>query len=128
VRLLLDTCALLWLALEPSRLSKDAVAAINDPQNSLHLSDASLLEIVLKNAAGKLPLSEPPRTWAPKQLAFFHIESEPLMAEAIFRSGELPKVHADPFDRLIAAEAIVNEFTLLTPDTPLRALGATCVW
>ncbi len=49
MNLLLDTCAFLWLAAEPRRLSKAARAALNDPSNQLVLSDVTLWEIVLKN-------------------------------------------------------------------------------
>jgi PIN domain nuclease of toxin-antitoxin system len=65
MRLLLDTCAFLWLAGQPMKLSAPAVAAINNAQNTLFLSDVSVWEIVLKHAAGKLPLPEPPRVWLP---------------------------------------------------------------
>jgi PIN domain nuclease of toxin-antitoxin system len=61
VNVLLDTCAFLWLAGQPSKLSPAAVAAIDDPSNEVFLSDATVWEIVLKYGAGKLPLPGPPR-------------------------------------------------------------------
>jgi len=63
VKLLLDTCALIWLASEPEQLSAEAVKAINDPGSILQVSQASLWEIILKHGAGKLSLPEPPRSW-----------------------------------------------------------------
>ena len=126
--LLLDTCAFLWLSAEPTKLSAAATKQINDAENTLCLSSISILEIVLKHSAGKLQLPESPRLWIPKQLAFFQISLLPLSQETIFLAGELPKVHADPFDRLIAADAITRDFLLLTPDTPMQALGAKCTW
>lgn len=56
MRLLLDTCVFLWLATEPSRLTQKATVALDDEQNELFLSDASIWEITLKLKAGKLPL------------------------------------------------------------------------
>ncbi len=128
MKLLLDTCTFLWLALSHERLSAAATKAINDPATELFFSDVSIWEIVLKNTAGKLPLPDTPRSWIPSRLAFFHIQSAPLDHEAIFTSGELPLVHADPFDRLLAAQAISDRLVLLTPDVQLKSLGAATLW
>ena len=82
----------------------------------------------MKHSLGKLELPEIPRLWVPQQTDFFRIERLPLEQEEIFRSGELPRVHADPFDRLLAAQAMENGMTILSPDTPLSLLGASRIW
>jgi PIN domain nuclease of toxin-antitoxin system len=128
VRFLLDTCALLWLAAQPIKLSQAATAAINDSENELFFSDTSVWEIVLKHAAGKLPLSEPPRIWIPKQVAFFRLQPLNISAEALFKSGELPLIHNDPFDRLLAAQALLHGLKFISPDPPFRAFGVDCLW
>ena len=128
MNLLLDTCAFLWLAASPSKLSSPAEAAINDLSNQLYLSDVSIWEIVLKHAAGKLPLPEAPRTWIPKQTTFFQIGRQTIDPESLYRSGELPWGHRDPFDRLLAAQAIAHGLTIVTPDLPLNQLGARTCW
>lgn len=128
MNLLLDTCAFLWLALPQGKLSAAATALLNDPLNCLFLSDVSIWEISLKHATGKLPLPDAPRQWMPRRLAFFQIHTVALTHGAIYRSGELPRVHADPFDRLLAAQAMEAGMTLLSPDTPLSLLGASRVW
>lgn len=128
MKLLLDTCAFLWLAGRPSRLSAQAVEAINDPANDLYLSDASIWEIALKFSKRKLPLPEKPRIWISKQTKFFHIEPVTIEAEALLRSGELPPVHEDPFDRLIAAQALGQSFHLISPDAPFPRYGVNCIW
>ena len=91
---LLDTCVFLWLALEPARLSKRAVEAINTAPKRF-FSSAGLMEIAIKHSAGKLPLPENPRAWAASRLAFFQVDLLPLDSEVIFLSGELPRVHSD---------------------------------
>ena len=96
MRLLLDTCAFLWLAGQPAKLSAAATAAINDSQNELFLSDTSVWEIVLKHTAGKLPLPDPPRIWLPKQTIFFQIQPLRISPEAIFKTADLPLLHRDP--------------------------------
>lgn len=128
MNLLLDSCAFLWLAAKPGKLSRAAVAALEDPASELYLSDASVWEIVLKYGKGKLPLPEAPRTWIPRQLAFFQIQRAPIESEALFRSGELPPIHHDPFDRLLAAQALVEPFLFVSPDAPFRAFAVACIW
>lgn len=124
---LLDTCVFLWLALEPARLSKRAVEAINSAPKRF-FSSASLMEIAMKHSAGKLPLPENPRAWTTSRMAFFQIELLPMDAEVVFLSGELPRLHSDPFDRLIAAESLHRNIPVITPDEPISALGARRIW
>ena len=126
--LLLDACAFLWMAMPQGKLSENAAAHLNDRANTLFFSDVSIWEICLKHSIGKLPLPDEPRRWVTEQLAFHQIKSLPLIQGAIFRSGELPRVHADPFDRLLAAQAIESGMTILSPDTPLSLLGASRIW
>ncbi len=125
---LLDTCSFLWLALEPGRISPAARQVLDDPRTIRRLSQASVLEIVLKHRAGKLPLPLPPESWIPSRRAFFQLEDLPLDETVIYRSGVLPAGHEDPFDRLIAAHAIESGSTLLSPDIPLSLLGASRIW
>ena len=128
MNILLDTCAFIWLAMPQGKLSARASASIDDPANSFFLSDVSVWEVSMKHASGKLALPGIPRIWVPQQTAFFSIERLPLEQEEIFRGGELPRVHADPFDRLLAAQAMENGMTILSPDTPLSLLGASRIW
>lgn len=128
LNLLLDSCAFLWLAVKPAKLSSAAKAAIEDRDSDLYLSDASVWEIALKHSKGKLPLPEAPRFWIPRQVAFFQIKRLPIDAEALFRSAELPSMHQDPFDRLLAAQALAGPLRLISPDAPFRAYAVDCIW
>ena len=65
MRLLLDTCAFLWVAQQPALVSRAARDAIDDPANELFVSDVSVWEITMKHSAGKLPLPASPRRWIP---------------------------------------------------------------
>lgn len=125
---LLDTCTFLWLALDPSRISPAAKKVLDAPRTVRRLSQVSVLEIVHKHRAGKLPLPLPPDVWIPSRRAFFQLEDLPMDEAVIFRAGSLPGGHADPFDRLIAAHAIESGSTLLSPDLPLSTLGASRIW
>ncbi len=124
----LDTCTFLWLALPSGKLSEVATGILNDSANEFVLSDVSVWEITLKHAVGKLPLPMEPRDWVPTRAAFFQVKFLPLTHDVIFRSGELPKTHMDPFDRLLAAQALCEQLTMLSPDLPLSLLGAARVW
>lgn len=128
MRLLLDTCAFLWLATEPSRLSQTATNALDDEQNELFLSDVSIWEITLRHKAGKLPLPDAPRLWIPDELQFHGIQSVPIASEAMFVACELPGDHRDPFDRLIAAHAQLGGFQLISPDDAFKTLGIVPLW
>lgn len=128
VKYLLDTCVFLWVSQQPDMLSRAATAVIDDRANELFVSDVSVWEVTLKHSTGKLPLPGSPRIWIPEKFAHHMFKPMRLDHEAIFRSGELPRKHADPFDRLIAAQAIESGMTILSPDTPLSLLGASRIW
>lgn len=128
MKCLLDTCTFLWLAQQPAMISNTAARAINDQDNLLFVSDVSLLEITCKHAAGRLPLPGVPRTWLAGKLARHQLDSLAVTHDAIFLSGEIPMSHSDPFDRLLAAQAIVEGLTILSPDVPLSDLGASRLW
>jgi PIN domain nuclease of toxin-antitoxin system len=125
---LLDTCTFLWLTTRPDQLSRNAAALIEDPANALALSDVSVWELSLKASAGKLKFEHSLRSWIPQKRAVHKLVSLPLNENAIYLSGELPDVHRDPFDRLLAAQAIESGMTMLSPDKPLTDLGASRIW
>ena len=125
---LLDTCTFVWLCAEPERLSPRAKAAINGGSGSLALSQISILEISLKWAAGKIILPQPPRVWIETQTNLWQLNVIPIADDDIYRMTELPRVHLDPFDRLLVATAINRRFSLLTPDEWLHQYPVHCVW
>ena len=113
MRLLLDTVALILAVESPQELSKRAAAAIENPANILELSAISLSEIAIKSARGKLKLSDNLMRRAVEELG---LRILPYTAEHAFRLFALPPHHADPFDRQIIAQALVEDIPLLTCD------------
>lgn len=109
MNVLLDTCTFLWLTLEHAKLSKLAVATINDESNRFFLSDVSSWEICLKNHSGRLELPAAPAIWLPAQRRFHHLAPLSIRETDLFLTTSLPPLHHDPFDRLIAAQAIGND-------------------
>jgi PIN domain nuclease of toxin-antitoxin system len=96
MKVLLDSCTFLWLAMEPEKLSPLAVATINDEANQLFLSDVSLWEIALKNHAGKLPLPDRPAIWLPEQRAFHQLTPVAIIESAVFLTSDLPRIPQRP--------------------------------
>ena len=127
LKALLDTCTLIWLASDPGWLGTDAARAI-DEADDLFLSDVSVWEIGLKWAAGKLTLPVPPRSWLRGQGIAWSLAPVPITREHLLRSFELPALHRDPFDRLLVAQEIMEDMTLLTPDPAIAAYPVPVLW
>ena len=128
MRYLLDTCSFIWLCAEPSKLSAEASKIIDAEDTDLLLSDVAALEIMLKWAAGKIGLPTPPRQWIEKQISEWSLSSLRIARDDIYRTGELPIHHKDPFDRLLVATALNNNLTIITPDEAIHAYPVACVW
>ena len=125
---MLDTCTFIWLCSSPDKLSVTAVEFIDAPDTRLLLSEVSILEIVVKWNAGKLGLPDPPRRWIESQIAAWSLESRALGREEMYRAGELPHHHRDPFDRLLVAAAISANAIILTPDDMVHRYPVSCRW
>lgn len=127
-RYLLDTCTFIWLTSAPGQLSAEAASKLGEEGHERHISLASVWEISLKYRVGKLPLPQPPRYWIEEQARLQNIEIMDLVRESIYCSAELPAIHNDPFDRLIAAEGLVHHLTVISPDAPFNAYGCKTIW
>lgn len=113
---LLDTHAFLWWDAEPTKLSGRARAAISDPASTVLLSVVSVWEMQIKAQLGKLTLRLPlPRVIAEQQAN--GIQVLPATLAHVLAVEDLPNVHKDPFDRLLAAQSIMEgaEFTTADP-------------
>jgi PIN domain nuclease of toxin-antitoxin system len=128
MRLLLDTCTLLWFLTNDPKLTPAAKAAIEDPSNERWLSPISLLEIALKVRLGKLHLHVSFGTLFPAQLLANDIHLLSLEVGHIEPLTTLPLHHRDPFDRLLATTALVEGITLVSPGTAFDAYGFTRMW
>ena len=115
--LLLDTHVLLWANEAPERLSSEAVAALEDPANDLLVSSISVAEIEIKRRLGKLTLEHSCQTLA-AQLDALWLDLTAVHAMAL---RTLPYLHADPFDRLLIAQAMTEGHTLVTTDKKVLA-------
>lgn len=121
MRVLLDTHALLWALAEPHRLSPSAADLIRDPANSLLASAASAWEIATKYRLGKLPSAQPIVAGYAAHLSLLRAEELPVRSAHALRAGTLAVDHRDPFDRMLAAQALVEGLPLLTSDPAFGA-------
>lgn len=128
MRLLLDTVALLWLTTGDPRLSRRAKELFADPANELFLSVISCWEIALKHSLGRLPLPEPPEQFVPARRKAYGLVTLPLDEESALYVTRLPKLHADPFDRMLTCQAIVHGLPILTPDDEIAQYAVRTVW
>jgi PIN domain nuclease of toxin-antitoxin system len=113
---LLDSCSLLWLTDNPRRLSEPARRAISHPAAAVHVSAASAWELGIKVARRKLTLPRPVSEWFTEVCRRYALREIPVSGLLAAKSTELPRLHADPFDRLLAASALELGLTVLTPD------------
>ncbi|HTH49261.1 MAG TPA: type II toxin-antitoxin system VapC family toxin [Candidatus Limnocylindria bacterium] len=117
MKLLLDTCALLWLAENSASLSTAARQAIVSNPDELFVSAISAFEIGLKHRRGRLNLGLDPETWWQIATAHHGLAVVPISDEIALASTALPLLHADPCDRIIIATASCIGARMLTSDS-----------
>ncbi len=116
MRLLLDTHCWLWMLTAPERFGATALAVVEDGSNQLLFSAASAWEIAIKHALGKLALPEPPERYVPERMHDSGVTGLPVVHRHALRVAALPPHHRDPFDRMLVAQAQVEDVALLTAD------------
>jgi PIN domain nuclease of toxin-antitoxin system len=116
LKLLLDTHVLLWAAGMPQRLSSEAMHLIEDPDNQLIFSVVSLWEISIKNSLGRSDFQVDPRLLR-RGLLDNGYEELPITGQHAVAISGLPSLHADPFDRMLVAQSMVEGVLLLTSDS-----------
>ena len=116
MRLLLDTHVFLWYITADPKLPESFRAATQDASNDVFLSSISVWEAVIKHGLGKLSLPTLPATYLPQQRTAHGIAALPVDEGAMVHLAELPPIHRDPFDRLLIAQAMQHELTLMTVD------------
>jgi PIN domain nuclease of toxin-antitoxin system len=123
VKLLLDTHLLLWVAGQPGRLSQETRELIEDKENELIFSTASLWEVVIKRGLGRDDFKVDPRLLRRGLLDNGYSEL-PISSEHVMAIETLPPLHKDPFDRVLIAQALVEGITLLTTDVVVAGYPA----
>ena len=128
MRLLLDTVTFIWMAEGHSRLSAAALSLIADASNEVFLSVASAWEIAVKRDLGRLELRVPPDEYVWQQRQLHRIKSLSIDEAVALQSAKLPKVHRDPFDRILISQAILGGMAIVTPDRLIRMYPVRTMW
>ena len=128
MKILIDTCAFLWIVEESPKLSQRALSTFMDLENERFLSTASAWEIAIKNASGRLKLSGKPEALVPGIRHTSGIQSLEVDEESALLAGRLSKFHTDPFDRMLVAQAIVHDMVILTPDPHIEQYAVRVLW
>jgi PIN domain nuclease of toxin-antitoxin system len=124
VRLLIDSQAFLWWAEASPALGTAARNAIADPANEVLISIAALWELTIKQSSGRLTLPDDLETMVTRQsfsvlsVSFVHLR----------HIGTLPRVHRDPFDRMMIAQALAEGIPIATGDRIFSGYGVQVVW
>jgi PIN domain nuclease of toxin-antitoxin system len=121
VNFLLDTHVLIWWMEGSSKIGRRAKKALLHSDAAVWVSAANIWEISIKAALGRLDPFDPPDDWAPKMVTELGVRSLPITFEHAAAVRRLPPHHADPFDRILIAQAKCENLTLLTVDPWMSA-------
>jgi len=124
MKLLLDTHVLIWIALD--KLPPSAVPYIHDESNQLFFSPASIWEIIIKRGLGRASFNIDPHLLYTGLLDNGYSQMY-ITARHTLMVDALPKIHKDPFDRILLAQSLVEEVSLLTFDTALTHYPAPII-
>ena len=129
MRLLLDSHALLWLLLDDPQLGPAARRALADPDAEAFVSIASVWELAIKAGRNKLPLPGPIRPFLLDQLKTARIGIVRITVHDALSVASLPRHdHGDPFDRMIAVQALRRNLPVVGNDKAFDAYGVTRIW
>ncbi|MGB9774724.1 MAG: type II toxin-antitoxin system VapC family toxin [Anaerolineae bacterium] len=128
MKLLLDTHTFIWWDSEPTKLSPQALALCQDRQNTLLLSVVSVWEMQIKLQLGKLRLALPLKEIIESQQQTNNLEILSITLAHVLALDNLPAHHKDPFDRLLVAQAIVEDAMLVSGDPNIAKYPVQVVW
>jgi PIN domain nuclease of toxin-antitoxin system len=127
-RILLDSHAFFWFLDGDPRLSTPARQAIEEPDAVVHVSAVTAFEIVNKVRVGKWPAAAALALHLPQIISRFSFEPLPLTIEHARHAGLLAAPHRDPFDRMLAAQAEVEDIPIVTADADFAQFNVRTIW
>lgn len=129
MKLLLDTHIALWSLTDDARLSERARTLILDPENEIYISAATLWEIAIKHGLNRSGPNAMPIAAADAQLlfGFSGYALLPITPEQVILIEQLPKIHADPFDRILIAQGLTDALRLVTHDAIVASYNARVI-
>jgi PIN domain nuclease of toxin-antitoxin system len=128
VRALLDAHAFIWWVLDMPNLSDTCRGIVSDGENEIVVSVASSYEIAYKAEQGRLTLPETPEAYVRDRLTANGFASMPIELGHALRAATLPRIHGDPFDRLLVAQAQLEGLPILTADPAISRYDVETIW
>jgi PIN domain nuclease of toxin-antitoxin system len=128
MKILLNTCTFLWIVSDAPELTEAGKTVFSDPDNEVYLSSVSVWEILVKYLLGKLSISGSPECFIREQREQHDIDTLPLDEVSALHLPVLPKLHRDPFDRMLVCQAIEHNLTILTPDPMIIQYPIKVIW
>lgn len=128
MKYLLDTSIWLWSVGPIERMNRKSRELLADGKQEIYFSAASAWEVSIKMSLGKLQLPDSPEIYVPKRLAAQAIQPLPILQHHALKVYSLPPHHQDPFDRLLIAQALSEEMTILTADRAIEKYDVQVVW
>ena len=125
---LLDTHTFIWWILDDPRLSARVRAILQQQDNDIFFSIASIWEISIKAQLGRIPFSEDPAVVIPQQIAANGLLVLPIEVPHALQVYRLPLLHRDPFDRMLVAQAMIEDLPLLTSDPLIAQYPVSVIW
>ena len=128
MKYLLDTMVWLWSVGPMDQIGGTGLEILTDGAEEIYFSAVSSWEIAIKAQLGKYRLPEPPGRYVPKRLAQQGIRPLPVTLDHSLKVFDLPRHHADPFDRLLIAQALEEDMVLLTSDREFEKYPVNVLW
>lgn len=128
LRYLLDTHTLLWWLFDDPKLSQPARSILSDRSNEVFVSSASAWEISTKYRIGKLQAASQLVKDIPGYVAKAGFKPLPITLKHAQHAGSWPNSHRDPFDRMLAAQSVLESLVLITRDSALHDFDVSCFW
>jgi PIN domain nuclease of toxin-antitoxin system len=128
MKCLLDTCTFLWIIADARELSHAVREMFSNRANEMLLSAVSIWELSMKHALGKLPLPGAFDRFIVEQRERHGITALPLDEQAVLHLHKLPRLHRDPFDRMLICQSIEHDCVLLTPDPLITQYPVRTRW
>lgn len=128
MRVLLDTHTFLWWTTDDPSMSARVKEIIADGHNVVFLSAASVWEISIKSARGRLVLPEPPAQYIFSRMSLYRFQPLPIQVSHAAHVYELPQHHNDPFDRLLIAQSQLESLPLVTRDDDILQYDLNTIW
>lgn len=125
---LLDTHTLLWWLFDDQELSRSARSIVEDRENVVFVSSASAWEIATKHRLGRLTAADQLVQDLDGWIAKAGFEELPITLRHAARAGRFPQDHRDPFDRMLAAQSLIEDLTLISLDQALDQFGVARIW